>query len=270
MSGPTYRLSSLLSHLLPSTSASPVPEPKTFTHSFNNHTLSPTFFLPRAAAIEPDATAIFHITVNGKTLRRSYCEFADRARGLGYFLRKHGYKRVGILAPNTPAFLESIFGIAAAGAVNVGVNYRLKSEDISYIFQHSEVEVIIVDREFLPLLDGFKKERPGIRLIIDEDTDATEGELSGEFDDVVLEGLNWDQEQGAKGWDGLEKQAPSEDGTIALAYTSGTTAKPKGVVYTHRGAYLAAVGNIIESGLNYHTGRCGYLWTLPMFHGKSV
>lgn len=65
------------------------------------------------------AQAIYHVTANGKILRRSYFEVADRARGLAYYLKKHGFKRVGILAPNTPAFLESIYGIAAAGAVNV-------------------------------------------------------------------------------------------------------------------------------------------------------
>ena len=66
----------------------------------------------------------YHITANGKVLRRSYREFADRARGLAYFLLKHGLKRVGVLASNTPAFLESIFGIVAAGGVLVPVNYR--------------------------------------------------------------------------------------------------------------------------------------------------
>lgn len=64
--------------------------------------------------------AIYHVTANGAVLRRSYQETADRARGLAYFLRKRGYKRVGILCLNTPAFLESIYGIAAAGALNVG------------------------------------------------------------------------------------------------------------------------------------------------------
>lgn len=114
MSTPKSRLQSLTAHFLHS-SASPI------TPSSNNpkephiHQLSPTFFLPRAAEIEPDAEAIFHVTANGKTLRRNYAEFADRARGLAYFLRKHGFVKVGILAPNTPAFLESIFGIAAAG-----------------------------------------------------------------------------------------------------------------------------------------------------------
>lgn len=67
------------------------------------------------------AEAIYHVTANKKTIRRTYLQTADRARGLAYYLKKHGFKRVGILAPNTPAFLESIFGIAAAGAVNIGM-----------------------------------------------------------------------------------------------------------------------------------------------------
>jgi acyl-CoA synthetase (AMP-forming)/AMP-acid ligase II len=132
MSSPNTRLLSLASHLLPSSSSPP-------THPPHIHTLSPTSFLPRAAAIEPLAPAIFHVTSNSKILRRTYAEFADRARGLAYFLRKHGFRRVGILAPNTPAFLEAIFGIAASGGVNVAVNYRLKVEDVSYIFGFGEV-----------------------------------------------------------------------------------------------------------------------------------
>lgn len=149
------------------------------------------------------------------------------------------------------------------------VNYRLKADDISYIFQHSEVDLIIVDAEFLHLLDGYKKVRSDIPILIDTDTDATEGELSGPFDEAVLEGLEHDKANGNKGWTDLEEHAPDEESVIALAYTSGTTAKPKGVEYTHRGAYLAALGNVIESGLNFNTGRCRYLWTLPMFHATG-
>ncbi|KAL4965154.1 putative AMP-binding domain protein [Aspergillus stella-maris] len=216
-----------------------------------------------------DAEAIYHITANNQVLRRTYLEVADRARGLAYFLKKHGYKRVGILCPNTPAFLESIFGIAAAGGVNVGVNYRLKEDDIAYIFTHSEVEVIIADQEHLPLLNSYRASKPNVRIIVDTDTDATEGELAGPFDEAILEGLIHDRGTGAKGWEGLEAQAASENDIVALAYTSGTTARPKGVEYTHRGCYLAAMGNIIESGLNFHERRCGYLWILPMFHAMG-
>jgi acyl-CoA synthetase (AMP-forming)/AMP-acid ligase II len=264
MVGAKDRLKQLASHF---TSANPVPGPPPihpgdsheYHHRNNFHTLSPTFFLPRAAQIEPNATAVYHKTANGKILRRSYEEVADRARGLAYYVRKHGYKRVGILATNTPAFLESIYGIAAAGSVNVAINYRLKHDDISYIFQHADVDMIIADFEFVGLLDDYRKERPNVPILVDNDTDATEGELSGPFDEAVLEGLNYDIETGSKGWADLE----------ALAYTSGTTARPKGVEYTHRGCYLAAMGNVIESGLNYHVGRAKYLWTLPMFHAMG-
>ncbi|KAK5201632.1 hypothetical protein LTR16_001994 [Cryomyces antarcticus] len=177
MSGAFSRLSRLAAHLVTSSSSPTAADPvkSEYKHRYNFHTLSPTAFLPRAAAIEPGAEAIYHVTANGKILRRSYQEAADRARGLAYYLKKHNFKRVGILCPNTPAFLESIYGIAAAGAINVG----------------------------------------------------------------------------------LVTQVANEEDVMALAYTSGTTARPKGVEFTHRGAYLAALANVIESGLNYHG------WTFP-------
>jgi acyl-CoA synthetase (AMP-forming)/AMP-acid ligase II len=184
-------------------------------------------------------------------------------------VRQHKYKRVGLLCTNTPAFLEALFGIAAAGAVSVAVNYRLKTDDISYIFQHSDVDLIIADYEFVELLGQYKKERPGVKIIVDTDTDATEGELSGPFDDAVLEGLTYDRENGSQGWASLEAQAQDEESVISVAYTSGTTSRPKGVEYTHRGCYLAAMGNVIDSGLNFHKGRAKYLWTLPMFHATG-
>lgn len=126
-----------------------------------------------------------------------------------------------------------------------------------------------MDKEYLPLLRAYRAAKPDIPVIVDTDTDATEGQLSGPFDEAVLQGLRYDADTGAKGWDGLEAQAASEDGVIALAYTSGTTARPKGVEYTHSGCYLAALANVIDSGLNLRQGRCRYLWTLPMFHAMG-
>ncbi|KAI0481630.1 AMP-binding domain-containing protein [Xylaria cf. heliscus] len=261
MSGATSRLKNILGHLGGNSSKSP----SGFDHEHHLHHLTPTFFLERAAAIEPDAEAIYHLTANGKVLRRSYGEFAERARGLAYYLLKHGLKRVGILASNTPAFLETIFGVVAAGAVLVPVNYRLKPDDVTYIFNFGEVDSIIVDKEYLSLLDDFKKKYPKIRFIVDLDTDATEGPDAGPFDEAVIEGLQYEQSRETEGWAGLP-ECTGEDDMIAIPFTSGTTSRPKGCVYTHRGAYLAALGNVIESGLNYHQGRCKYLWTLPMFH----
>lgn len=144
MSSAKSRLSKLASHFLPSSSPfQSDPSNDEFNHRYHIHSLSPTYFLPRAATVEPDvssqsslslrqwwfrpanrtlkAEAIYHVTANNKVLRRSYIEAADRARGFAYYVKKHGYKKVGILCPNTPAFLESIFGIGAAGAVNVGM-----------------------------------------------------------------------------------------------------------------------------------------------------
>lgn len=264
------RLLAIASQLLPSTntttgavstdaSSNNIPA---FEHRYNHHTLSPTNFLPRAAAIEPDALCCYHKTSNGAVLKRSYAEVADRARGFAYWIRKKGYKRVCLLATNTPCFLETIFAIPAAGAVQISVNYRLKREDIAYICRHSGADLVVVDKEFEELLGSFREGNPHVPVLVDLDTDRNEGE----YDRAVLEGLEYDRQMGGKGWAGLQTQVENEEDVIALAYTSGTTANPKGVEYTHRGAYLATLGNVIESGLSFHNGRCKYLWTLPMFH----
>ena len=150
----------------------------------------------------------------------------------------------------------------------MAINYRLKAEDIEYIFDHADVDSIIVDAEFVHLLDGFRRGHPHVPLIVDEDDDAE----TRAYRDAVREGERYDRETGGHGWAGLETEAPNEEGLIALSYTSGTTAKPKGVEYTHRGAYLAAMANVVESGLNTHIStadRCHYLWTLPMFHAMG-
>lgn len=111
--------------------------------------------------------------------------------------------------------------------VNVAVNYRLKSDDITYIFDYAEVDSIIVDQEFLHLLDEFKQSHPSVPFIIDTDTDAIEGELSGPFDEAILEGLQFDRRQGNKRFDGLQSHCGNDDDMLAIPFTSGTTSRPK-------------------------------------------
>jgi acyl-CoA synthetase (AMP-forming)/AMP-acid ligase II len=228
------------------------------------HSLSPTIWLPRAAGIERDAIAINHTSARGEVYQRTYQQFADAARGLGYFLSAHSFRRVGVLLPNTPAFLTSIFAIPAAGGVSVAVNYRLHSLDIDYILAHADVDCVIVDREFVRLLDFFRQLHPHVLIL--EDADAGTAE-SSPFDKAIEEGWTYDQTLGSRGWDGLLIDVEDENEVIALAYTSGTTARPKGVQLTHRGAYLAALANIVDGGFNSAlpgTDRCHYLWTLPV------
>lgn len=129
----------------------------------------------------------------------------------------------------------------------------------------------MVDEEFVSLLDSLRKEMPHIPFIIDSDTDKADALNGGDFDRAVLEGLEIDKQLGSRGWDGLVTKVQDENSTISLAYTSGTTARPKGVEYTHRGIYLAALANVIESVLNIESSgeRAKYLWTLPMFHVRA-
>ena len=158
MSGAAARIRSVYRQLLPAQSST--------TSQPHIHELSPTYFLPRAAAIEPDADAIVHVNAAGEGVRRSYAELAARSADLAYYLKKQGWKRVGLLMPNTPAHLESIFGVVAAGGATVPVNYRLKEEDISYILGFGEVECVIVDEEYVGLLGAFRRDHPKIPLIV--------------------------------------------------------------------------------------------------------
>lgn len=145
------------------------------------------------------------------------------------------------------------------------INYRLKPDDIKYIFEHAEVDIIIVDHEFVHLLDVFRAAHPQVHILIDDDT----SHLTGPFDKAVEEGVIYDHQNGGFSWSGLA-QITDENAMAALSYTSGTTSRPKGVVYTHRSVYLAAMSNVVESGLYSDSRTCRYLWTLPMFHATGM
>jgi len=220
----------------------------------NYTALSPLSFIERAAAVFPDKTAVIH-----GARRYSYREFLARCRRLASALAGRGVRpgdTVAVMAPNVPALLEAHYGVAMAGAVLNALNYRLDAASIAFILGHGEAKVLIADREFSATVKPALARAERRPLVIDIDDPLYEGgELLGEkdYEAFLCEGdAEFAWHRPADEWQ-----------AIALSYTSGTTGNPKGVVYHHRGAFLNALGNVIQFGLD---SRAVYLWTLPMFH----
>jgi fatty-acyl-CoA synthase len=207
--------------------------------------LDPVSFLRRSAYIFPDKTAIVH----GER-RFSYREFAERANRLASHLRADGLQkgdRVAFLCPNIPPLLEAHFGIPAAGGVLVAINTRLSSQEIGYILQHSGASFLFVDAELAPLVAPL--DLAGLQVIKIAD--------SGGEDDPYEQYLAGGSPAPVESW------LADEEDTISINYTSGTTGRPKGVMYTYRGGYLNALAQVAEPAM---TADSVYLWTLPMFH----
>jgi fatty-acyl-CoA synthase len=205
--------------------------------------LNPVSFLQRSESVYPDKVAVVH----GER-RYTYRELGERVRRLASALRDAGLEkgdRVAFIAPNIPALLEAHYGVPAAGGVLVAINYRLNSEDAKFILEHSGARLLFVDHEFEDLADGADIERT-VRI---DDT----GEPDDPYEAFLADGSP----------DVLRTVLEDEDDPISINYTSGTTGRPKGAVYHHRGAYLNALGEVIETRL---TPESVYLWTLPMFH----
>ncbi len=216
--------------------------------------LSPLSFLPRAAQVYPDRTALIH-----GAQRVTWAEAYARCRRLASALTKRGIGRgdtVAVMAPNTPAHWEAHHGVPMTGAVLNALNYRLDAAALAFILQHGEAKVLLTDVELAPVMKAALAELGREILVIDiVDPEGPGGEPLGETDyEAFLEEGDADADWSlpADEWD-----------AISLNYTSGTTGNPKGVVYHHRGAYLNAIGNIMTWGMGPHPI---YLWTLPMFH----
>ena len=222
----------------------------------NHVPLTPCDFMARAAAIYPARTAVVH-----GALRRSYAETYARCRRLAGALAAHGVgigDTVSILAPNVPAMLEAHFGVPMAGAVLNALNIRLDAASIAAMLEHARSRVLIADAAFAGVVEDALAQldqRPHVVAI--DDSAETEGEGRGFADESYEELLASGAPDFAWTWPEDEWQA------ISLNYTSGTTGRPKGVVYHHRGAYLNALSNVLMNGFTRDTV---YLWTLPMFH----
>jgi fatty-acyl-CoA synthase len=207
--------------------------------------LTPVSFLRRSALVYPDRVAVVH----GER-RHTYRELGERANRLASALRRAGLEtgeRVAFLCPNIPAQLEAHFGVPAAGGALVAINYRLTPAEVAQIVHHSGARFLFVDRELEHLAADAALDR--LRVIRVDDS----GQPGDPYEDFVAGGSP----------EPAESVLADEEDTIAIDYTSGTTGRPKGVMYTHRGAYLNALSGAVMAGLRPDSV---FLWTLPMFH----
>ena len=221
----------------------------------NYQPLTPLNFLERAASVFPAHTAIVH-----GGLRRSCAEFYARSRKLASALAQSGIGRgdtVSVLLANTPAMLECHYGVPMCGAVLHSINTRLDAPIIAFQLDHAMSKVVIVDREFMPLMQEALSLATAAPVLIQYDDPEFEGPATS------VEAEDFEAFLSAGDPDFAWLTPEDEWDAISINYTSGTTGDPKGVVFHHRDAYLLAQGNALTTGMRKHAA---YLWTLPMFH----
>ena len=222
--------------------------------------LTPLAFLRRGAEVYPNKIAISY-----GTRRYSYAEFADQVTQVARALRAAGIQpgdRVAYLLPNLPEMLVAHFAVPLAGAVLVAINTRLSTEEVRYILDHSGAKLLVVDSVLAATVAPVAEELRTVTEIVTVTDPAAPGSGAGpagpSYEEFLGLGRQGGAEEAALPW-----TVDDERSTISINYTSGTTGRPKGVMYTHRGAYLNSLSEIVHSA---HTPDSVYLWTLPMFH----
>lgn len=213
-------------------------------------TLTPMEFARRARRLYADREAV----VDGE-LRLSYGQFFERCDRWSSTLQRFGLKpgdRVAYIAPNTHAQLESFYAVPQIGAVVVPINYRLTADDFAYIINHSGARIVCAHSDYLDAVDSVRAQLPNVERFV-----ALEGSKDGWLDyEATLVAATTD----------FVRPTINEGDLISINYTSGTTARPKGVMITHRNAYLNVVGTLVHHPL---AAKDRYLWTLPMFHANG-
>ena len=212
--------------------------------------LSPLEFARRARRLYPDCEAV----VDGE-LRLTLEQFFTRCDRWSSTLQSLGVKqgdRMLYIAPNTHALLESFYAVPQIGAILVPVNYRLIAKDFAYLINHSGARIVCADREYVDAVDQIRELIPDVRHFVC---------LNGTKDKWL-----YYEELIAAAASDFSRPTIRESDLLTINYTSGTTAKPKGVMITHRNAYMNVVGTLIH---NHMTAADRYLWTLPMFHANG-
>jgi fatty-acyl-CoA synthase len=188
-------------------------------------------------------------------LRLTYEQFFERCDRWSAVLQQFGIQpgdRVAYIAPNTHAQLESFYAVPQIGAVVVPINFRLTADDFAYIIAHSGARIVCAHSDHLEAVDSVRAQLPGVEQFV-----ALAGAREGWLDyEALLAGASGD----------FVRPSLDEDDLLAINYTSGTTARPKGVMISHRNAYLNIVGTLVHHPL---TPQDRYLWTLPMFHANG-
>jgi len=208
-------------------------------------------FLRRPAALYPDKTAV----VDGAR-RFSYAEYAARVNRLAHALRALGIApgdRVCILSPNSHFFLESFYATSRIGAVLVPLNYRLVAADHAYILNHAGVKAVLVDHEYTAVVDEIRPELSTVEHWIVAQDQGLAPEGWTDWETLIAQQPDGEPDAPAR----------SENDLVSINYTSGTTARPKGVMLTHRNCYVNAYNLIAHLRIAHDDVE---LWTLPMFH----
>ncbi|MFB7323917.1 long-chain-fatty-acid--CoA ligase [Streptomyces sp. NPDC056190] len=212
--------------------------------------LTPLSFLGRSSTVWAEKTAMVD---DERTL--TYGEFGALAQATAKALRGKGVgdgDRVAYLMPNVPEMLVAHFAVPLAGGVLVAINTRLSAQEMRYILEHSGAGVLVAGEGLTQLAD---EAAAGLDSLHTRVTTAQEPPAGWITYEALLE-------SGPAAAD-LPWSVDDERKPISVNYTSGTTGRPKGVIFTHRGAYLNALGEVLHS---QHTTDSVYLWTLPMFH----
>ncbi len=212
--------------------------------------LTPLDFARRARKLYPEREAV----IDGD-LRLTYAQFLDRCDRWSSALQELGVRRgdrVAYLAPNTHAQLESFYAVPQIGAVLVPLNYRLTADDFVYLINHSGARVVCAHADYLAAVDSIRSQIPGAEHFV-----ALEGKRAGWLDyELLIDEVPSE----------FDRPEISENDLLTINYTSGTTSRPKGVMITHRNAYLNTVGTLVHQHM---TCADRYLWTLPMFHANG-